>query len=83
MREAPLPRPVFDKKRWWIHAPTPKAFRTRKEACAALMKFRQERSCLYVGCWEEGTDDLGWGKGFRFCPYHAQHARKTLHKRTA
>lgn len=83
MRENPLPKPEFSKKRWWAAISTPKAFRTRKEACAALLTFRQEKGCLYNGCWAEGTDDLGLGKGFRFCPRHAYHARKTLHKRTA
>ena len=83
MREGPLPQPEFSNKRWWAEIPTPTAFKTRKAACAALLTFRQERGCLYNGCWAEGTDDLGWGQGFRFCPRHAHHARKTLNQRTA
>lgn len=76
MREA-TPEPELVNDRWWVAIPKPRAFKTQKQARQALLAFRRERGCLYLDCWAEGHD-IGWGRGFRFCPRHEANAWKVL-----
>ncbi|OFP21989.1 hypothetical protein HMPREF2996_02505 [Corynebacterium sp. HMSC066C02] len=74
--------PRFLKGKWWVSIPDPTAFSRRSEALQARSEFKKTHVCLHAECNQLGTDDLGLGVGFRFCPRHAYHARQTL-QRTA
>ena len=75
-----LTPPRFNDGSWWVSIPDPNAFSRRSEAAQARNEFKQEYGCLHAECNQLGTDDLGLGAGFRFCPLHAHQARKILNK---